>query len=152
MRRIIFLSAALVLIFAFSTVMFAQQSTPSVHKPMATQQAQMQSKPKVEPQASHATQPLKLNKTEVIALQDALAKAGYYKEKSTGNLGPKTRKALEEYQKANNLKVTGKPNEETLNKLGIAHAASSAPKQPKVEKKEMNKPVEKKTESKPIHK
>ncbi|MDZ7342872.1 MAG: peptidoglycan-binding protein [candidate division KSB1 bacterium] len=152
MRRIIFLSATLVLLFAFSTLMFAQQTTPSAHKPMKTQQAQTQAQPRAEQQMSHASHPTKLNKTEIIALQDALAKAGYYKEKSTGTFGPKTRKALAEYQKANHLKVTGKPDEETLNKLGLAHTAPAMHKKAELEKKEMNKPVEKKTESKPIHK
>lgn len=130
--------------------MFAQQTTPPAHKPMMTQQAQTQTKPKVEPQVASAHKHIGLNKTEVIALQDALAKAGYYKEKSTGNFGPKTREALAAYQKANNLQVTGKPDEETLNKLGVAHTAPAMHKKAELEKKEMNKPIEKKTGSKSI--
>jgi peptidoglycan hydrolase-like protein with peptidoglycan-binding domain len=55
---------------------------------------------------------------KVKALQAALNKAGYTL-KEDGLMGKKTHMALKEYQKANNLKVTGRVNKATLKKLGI---------------------------------
>jgi peptidoglycan hydrolase-like protein with peptidoglycan-binding domain len=55
---------------------------------------------------------------KVKAVQSALNKAGY-SLKEDGVMGKKTHMALKEYQKANNLKVTGKVNKATLKKLGI---------------------------------
>lgn len=55
---------------------------------------------------------------EVKALQEALDKAGYTL-KADGRMGPKTRAALKKYQKGNGLKVTGKPDQATKEKLGV---------------------------------
>jgi hypothetical protein len=55
---------------------------------------------------------------KVKILQGALNKAGY-SLKEDGIMGKKTRMALKEYQKANNLKPTGHPDKVTRMKLGI---------------------------------
>ncbi len=55
---------------------------------------------------------------EVKALQQALDKAGYTL-KADGRMGPKTRAALKKYQKDNGLKVTGKLDPATKEKLGM---------------------------------
>jgi len=51
-------------------------------------------------------------------LQAALNKAGYHLEED-GILGKKTHAALEDFQKKNGLTVTGKPDQKTLNRLGL---------------------------------
>lgn len=55
---------------------------------------------------------------KVVALQKALNAEGY-KLKADGFMGKKTRTALKRYQKKNNLKVTGQPDQATLDRLGI---------------------------------
>lgn len=59
-------------------------------------------------------------KAQVEEAQAGLAKAGYYKGKPTGVLDHRTRRALRAYQKANKLPVTGRLNEELLEKLHSA--------------------------------
>jgi len=46
-------------------------------------------------------------KPTVQEIQIALKNAGYYTGAIDGKIGPKTKKAIEEFQKANNLKVDG---------------------------------------------
>ncbi|MCX7661352.1 MAG: peptidoglycan-binding protein, partial [Candidatus Omnitrophica bacterium] len=50
-------------------------------------------------------------------IQYALKKAGFYKGKIDGKIGPQTRQAIREFQKANNLKVDGIVGEKTWQKL-----------------------------------
>lgn len=68
--------------------------------------------------AQQATKP-KLNKDEIIALQKALIKTGVNKSKANGIFNAATGNALRQYQKNNNLEVTGEPTEEILTKLGV---------------------------------
>jgi peptidoglycan hydrolase-like protein with peptidoglycan-binding domain len=46
-------------------------------------------------------------------IQTALKNAGYYTGSVDGKVGPKTKKAIEEFQKANGLKVDGKVGPKT---------------------------------------
>ncbi len=46
-------------------------------------------------------------------IQTALKNAGYYSGAIDGKLGPMSKKAIEEFQKANNLKVDGKVGPKT---------------------------------------
>ena len=55
---------------------------------------------------------------KVMAVQKALNNSGF-KVKEDGFMGKHTRMALMKYQKANNLKATGKADMETMAKLGI---------------------------------
>ena len=50
-------------------------------------------------------------------MQEILAQKGYNIGTPDGKLGPKTRSALREFQKENNLKQDGYPNKDTLLKL-----------------------------------
>lgn len=50
-------------------------------------------------------------------IQQALANAGLYDGGIDGKIGPKTKKAIEEFQTRNNLKVDGKVGAETWAKL-----------------------------------
>ncbi len=51
-------------------------------------------------------------------IQAALKNAGYYSGAIDGKLGPKTKKAIEDFQKANGLKVDGKVGPKTWAVLG----------------------------------
>ena len=53
-----------------------------------------------------------------IDLQSKLAQGGYYTGEPTGQWDQKTADALSKFQTANNLRVTGKPDRATLQKLG----------------------------------
>ncbi|HIJ41364.1 MAG TPA: peptidoglycan-binding protein [Deltaproteobacteria bacterium] len=53
---------------------------------------------------------------DVMQIQEALNKEGF-KLKVDGLMGPKTKGSLKKYQKKNGLKVTGKANKATLDKL-----------------------------------
>ena len=57
---------------------------------------------------------------QIKEAQSGLAKAGYYKGKTTGLFNADTRKALRAYQKANKLPVTGRLSDDVLNKLKSA--------------------------------
>ena len=67
-------------------------------------------------QAHHA----KWSKEQIKEAQAGLAKAGYFKGEPNGVLGKKTRKAIRAYQKANNMPVTGRLDDELLTKLRSA--------------------------------
>jgi peptidoglycan hydrolase-like protein with peptidoglycan-binding domain len=56
-------------------------------------------------------------KPSIKEIQTALKNAGYYAGSIDGKLGPKTKKAIEEFQKANDLKVDGKVGAKTWNLL-----------------------------------
>ncbi|MGN0919277.1 MAG: lytic murein transglycosylase [Alphaproteobacteria bacterium] len=55
----------------------------------------------------------------IINMQEILAQEGYNIGTPDGKLGPKTRAALRDFQKKNNLKQDGYPNKDTLIKLNI---------------------------------
>jgi peptidoglycan hydrolase-like protein with peptidoglycan-binding domain len=59
-------------------------------------------------------------KDQIKEAQTGLAKAGYFKGEPTGHFGKKTRKAIRAYQKANNMPVNGKLDDELLTKLRTA--------------------------------
>ncbi len=58
-------------------------------------------------------------------IQTALRNAGFYSGIVDGKMGPMTRKAIEEFQKANGLKVDGKIGPKTWSLLS-AHAEAAA--------------------------
>ena len=64
-------------------------------------------------------------------IQQALKNAGLYEGEIDGKIGPKTTKAIEDFQAKNNLKVDGKVGHNTWKKLkeylGLSSAASSQP-------------------------
>lgn len=51
-------------------------------------------------------------------IQTALKNAGYYAGEIDGKIGPMSKKAIEEFQKASNLKVDGKVGPKTWEALG----------------------------------
>ena len=61
-------------------------------------------------------------------IQQALKVAGFYSGKIDGNIGPKTKKAIEEFQAQNGLKADGKVGAKTWEALSahLNHAAEVA--------------------------
>lgn len=55
----------------------------------------------------------------VRAMQEALKSKGFDPGPIDGVYGPQTTNAVKEYQRSENLEVTGRANPETLNKLGV---------------------------------
>src|SRR5690606_19438927 len=78
----------------------------------------MDSARKVAPPAKTFTSAAK-----VRSVQEALRAEGHDIGVSDGILGRRTSAALSEYQRNNNLNVTGKINQETLDRLGIEFGA-----------------------------
>jgi hypothetical protein len=74
------------------------------------------------PAASTASA-VRLSKQEIRTAQEALADFGYGKLKADGSLGPSTRKAVEAFERAKGLPVTGKLGTATLLALRT-HTAS----------------------------
>ncbi|MDD5255580.1 MAG: peptidoglycan-binding domain-containing protein [Candidatus Omnitrophica bacterium] len=86
--------------------------------------------------ASQALQPLPPQgpyKPTNQEIQTALKNAGYYTGAVDGKIGPMSKKAIEDFQKANNLTPDGKVGPKTwaeLSKYLAASAASSSEKNP----------------------
>lgn len=54
-----------------------------------------------------------------IAVQRALARAGYYQGPLDGEIGPQSSRAIARYQSAQGLRVTGQINQSLLQSLGL---------------------------------
>lgn len=61
-----------------------------------------------------------------LEIQTALKNAGYYTGTIDGKIGPLSKKAIEEFQKANNLTVDGKVGPKTWNLLSKYRKQASA--------------------------
>ena len=68
---------------------------------------------------------MSVNADQVRALQQALKDQGYDPGDIDGKMGPKTQAALRDYQQKQGLKATGRPDAETLAKLGVDAKTSS---------------------------
>jgi chromosome segregation ATPase len=67
--------------------------------------------------AISTTSAIRLSKQEIRAAQEALTDFGYGKLEADGSLGPSTRKAVEAFERAKGLPVTGKLGPATLQAL-----------------------------------
>lgn len=59
----------------------------------------------------------------ILATQKRLSQLGFYKGEADGQMGSQTGAAIRRYQIAENLKVTGELNRQTLEQLGIKGSA-----------------------------
>jgi peptidoglycan hydrolase-like protein with peptidoglycan-binding domain len=62
-----------------------------------------------------------------IEIQTALKNAGFYTGNIDGKIGPKSKKAIEEFQKANGLKADGKVGAKTWEAMSKHTSAAAAP-------------------------
>jgi peptidoglycan hydrolase-like protein with peptidoglycan-binding domain len=63
--------------------------------------------------------PAGLHEGDAKKVQEALRDKGYYTGQVDGVLGPQTRAGIRQYQKSENLPVTGRLDAETAGKLGV---------------------------------
>jgi hypothetical protein len=61
----------------------------------------------------------------VAAVQEQLARQGYYRGEIDGSFGPATRRAITRYQSGHGLRVTGRLDMDTLRALGLPRAANN---------------------------
>jgi peptidoglycan hydrolase-like protein with peptidoglycan-binding domain len=134
MRNILLVTACcLFLAFAVSVAVAEEPAAPAAEQPAVAPAAPAAEQPAVAPAAPAAEQPavksegmapkahhkhMAMHSEKIKAVQEALNKAGS-QLKVDGKMGKMTRKALKKFQKENGLKVTGKPDVETLAKLGV---------------------------------
>lgn len=62
-----------------------------------------------------------------IEIQTALKNAGFYAGNIDGNIGPKSKQAIEDFQKANGLKVDGKVGPKTWEAMSRYSSVSAEP-------------------------
>jgi peptidoglycan hydrolase-like protein with peptidoglycan-binding domain len=138
MKKITIFPLVLMIILGFFAMALAQEqkATPAKEPAKTPPKAVVAKKAKTEKEH------MKWSEGEVTEVQNALISAGFLKEKATGKMDQNTKQALEDYQKANNLKVTGTPDKETREKLGIKKTAPAATKKETV-KKPAAEPVKK---------
>lgn len=109
-----------------TTSVQAQAGIPET-KPEAVSQAQVQTAAQPQLEAMPPSGPYKPTTEEI---QKALKAAGFYSGNIDGKKGPMTKKAVEDFQKANNLQADGKVGPKTWEVLGkflnIAETPSNA--------------------------
>lgn len=87
---------------------------------LQAQAEQGEAKPDNAPTANVSQEkPLVLQPNDVKHLQGNLRDKGYYDGQVDGILGPRTRAAIRQYQKTENLPVTGRVDAQTAGKLGV---------------------------------
>ncbi len=135
-RRILIALAVVALAGLTALAVAAQEPAPA---------AAQQGAEKASPAKHHKAMP----SAEVKAVQEALNQHGF-KLEADGVMGRATKKALKKFQKENGLKVTGKIDEPTKEKLGIGAkpAAEESEMMPEQESSEedMNAPSSEETE------
>jgi peptidoglycan hydrolase-like protein with peptidoglycan-binding domain len=68
---------------------------------------------------SEEEKPAVSHSQDITKVQESLRDKGYYHADVDGVLGPQTREAIRQYQKSENLPVTGRLDGETAGKLGV---------------------------------
>jgi peptidoglycan hydrolase-like protein with peptidoglycan-binding domain len=121
--------------FSLFAGMLAMCLTAGALSAQSTSTQQPASKPTMKQQSVHVTQDTAKaaaksssmktrhaawTKDQIKEAQEGLSKAGLYKGKATGVMNADTRAALRQYQKKNNLPVTGRLSDSVLVKLKSA--------------------------------
>jgi Putative peptidoglycan-binding domain-containing protein len=112
----------LFLIAVIAVPVQAQESSSTGSTPTTTGSDTMSS-------ASHGTshhRHMSHGSSMVREVQQALKDKGNDPGAVDGKLGPKTKAAIRDFQKANDLKVTGRIDKETKSKLGVGSSPQSA--------------------------
>ena len=71
-----------------------------------------------------ADRPMDMTSDEVVLLENRLSELGYFSSESDATYDAETRSALESFQQANGLEVTGAADETTMERLNSADAVS----------------------------
>ena len=115
-KTILMLLASVVLALPAAVPAMAQ-NTPANQPPQAQnpQQSQAQNQ-----QAANQSIPSKqLGRRGVRQMQQALNNSGHRVGRTDGIMGPRTRQALQSYQKSKGMRANGKINRQTLADLGV---------------------------------
>jgi len=75
----------------------------------------------------HSSSMTRASSNDVMSMQQALKDKGQDPGPIDGRMGPRTRAALESYQKAEGLKATGRLDSETRTRLGMASSTAVSP-------------------------
>lgn len=108
-------------------------ATMQAPAPEAASQAQVTALPAA-PKAEAMPQ-AGVSKPSNIDIQTALKNAGFYAGSIDGKIGPKTKKAIEEFQKANGLNPDGKVGPKTWAALSVHLAAPAMPVETQTKKR-----------------
>ncbi len=68
----------------------------------------------------------RMSSEQVKSMQQALKDKGHDPGAIDGRMGPKTHAALSDFQKAEGLQATGRPDSETMAKLGVSGSGASS--------------------------
>ena len=133
----------------------AQQNGPQKNQPQSQMQ-QPQNQPSGQPSANKqsANQPsandesansgqnaaANLNQDEIRQVQQALDQKGLDAGRADGKLGPRTKHALNQFQKKQGLRATGSPDDQTLAALGIGGGSSTTGQGPSEPQNSSSKP------------
>ncbi|HYY56053.1 MAG TPA: peptidoglycan-binding domain-containing protein [Pyrinomonadaceae bacterium] len=112
MRRILFLTASLSLVLAFSITALAQNENTTNGNSNSARMGGGNSNRKRGPV-------FRATKDQIKQAQAILKGRGFYAGEQTGKLDTETREGLKKYQAAESLKVTGTLNKITLEKMQI---------------------------------
>lgn len=78
---------------------------------------------------------------QLRAAQEALKKHGMYEGEVDGIMGPKTRAAIQEFQKNEGLEATGRLDQQTLSRLGVEEGGTPAASPPTGGQQPQDKPA-----------
>ena len=124
MLRSLALASALVVASLSASALSAQTAAPSKPSPSAASPAPTAhvkgDSSKTSAMSKSSSKSMTWTTDQIKEAQEGLAKAGLYKGKPIGQFNADTRKALKKYQKQNKLPVTGRLDNEVLNKLKSA--------------------------------
>lgn len=112
--------------------MSIMSSTNAVVSPEAKAEARMVTQPVVSAAKLEVPAP-EFSKPTDTEVQTALKNANFYAGQIDGKIGPKTKQAIEEFQKANNLKPDGKVGPKTW---ALLNAHLNAPVEIQTKKKQ----------------
>lgn len=110
MKRLLFLTAQLALLLAFSVQALAQNGNSNNSNNAAASNTNANKK---------RSPVFRANKEQIKQAQAILKQRGFYAGEETGKLDDDTRAGLRKYQTAEGLKVTGTLNKVTLEKMNI---------------------------------
>lgn len=107
-----------------------QQGAPETNMPVAPDAAEITPPPASKPEVSVQTEAISITlkqgqvSLEVAEMQTLLATKGCYTGESDGDFGPKTKAAVEAFQRKAGLTADGVAGPQTLSALGYAYKAS----------------------------
>jgi len=102
------------------------QNTPANQPPQAQNSEQGQS----QQAANQSIASKQLGRRGVRQMQQALNKSGHRVGRTDGIMGPRTREALQSYQKSKGMQANGKINRQILADLGVQVAQQNQVKPP----------------------